>query len=395
MIQSLYLLQFSCFLFSIIMTLILCTSRLQQSHFNRRYETARWMQAGAMVLLTIHYFLQMRFNIRAAHPDWGVMVNVLFYTPAAFLLSSSMLALGTNREGYIRYLVRGGIGCLSIPIVFVIGLLQHQGGPMPIAQSMMHFLFVILMLYYMAVSVLSIRRSMRRVVNETGGEIFAYIKYAQASYLILSTTSVLLLFAIVWTPMLYVVGPLVLICIFLYIQSFVALGYNLESVEDVLNEEIQENEATEAVPTEAAGLKEVQKDTDGTSAEASSTPHPLPSQRTEEIGQAIALWCDGGGFRERETNMITLARYIKASRVELTAYFEFSLHTTFRIWLSDIRLKEAQRLMLEHPEYGNDKISIGCGFSSRSQLYRIFSDKLGMTPGEWRERQKATANAPH
>lgn len=390
MISSLYLLQFSCFIFSIIMALLLCTSRLQQNHSNRRYETARWMQVGAMMLLAIHYFLQMRFSIRATHPDWGVMVNILFYAPAAYLLSSSMLAHDINREGYIRYLIIGGIGCLSIPIVFGIGLIQYQGDPVPIAQSLMHFLFVVLMLYYIAVPVFSIRRSMRRVVNETGGEIFAYIKYAQASYLILCTTSVFLLFAIVWTPMLYVVGPLVLLSIFLYIQSFVAFGYNLESVEEVLNENGKAFEA-EATLTEMPSASDVQQTEAKAATEATEIPHPLPSTRTEEISQAIVQWCEAGGFRERETNMVTLARYIKASRMELTAYFEFSLHTTFRIWLSDIRLKEAQKLMQEHPEYGNDKISIGCGFSSRSQLYRIFSDKLGMTPGEWRERQKASA----
>ena len=343
-----------------------------------------------MALLAIHYFLQMRFSIRAMHPDWGVMVNILFYAPAAYLLSSSMLALDINREGYIRHLIIGGIGCLSIPIVFGIGLLQHQGGPMPMAQSLMHFLFVVLMLYYIAVPVFSIHRSMRRVVNETGGEIVAYIKYAQASYLILCTTSVFLLFAIIWTPMLYVVGPLVLLSIFLYTQGFVALGYNLESVEDVLDESGKTYEAEEpgAEITPASDIQETETNTD---TEATEVPHPLPSARTEDISQAIQQWCEAGGFRERETNMVSLARYIKASRMELTAYFEFSLHTTFRIWLSDIRLKEAQKLMQEHPEYGNDKVSIGCGFSSRSQLYRIFSDKLGMTPGEWRERLKASA----
>ena len=38
-----------------------------------------------------------------------------------------------------------------------------------------------------------------------------------------------------------------------------------------------------------------------------------------------------------------------------------------------------------HPEYNNDTISSNCGFSSRSQLYRIFSDRLGMSPREWYE----------
>ena len=43
-------------------------------------------------------------------------------------------------------------------------------------------------------------------------------------------------------------------------------------------------------------------------------------------------------------------------------------------------------MIAAHPEYSNDTISTSCGFSSRSQLYKIFSDKLGMSPKQWREK---------
>ena len=81
-----------------------------------------------------------------------------------------------------------------------------------------------------------------------------------------------------------------------------------------------------------------------------------------------------------------VSREVFLSRRELSEYFDLHLHSTFRIWLSDIRLAEAQKMIAAHPEYSNDTISSSCGFSSRSQLYKIFSDKLGMSPKQWREK---------
>ena len=88
-----------------------------------------------------------------------------------------------------------------------------------------------------------------------------------------------------------------------------------------------------------------------------------------------------------------LAEYVKLSqqtgisRIRLSQYFDQYLNSTFRVWLSGIRFAEAQRLVKAHPEYNNDTISVYCGFSSRSQLYKIFNDNTGMSPREWREMQ--------
>lgn len=46
----------------------------------------------------------------------------------------------------------------------------------------------------------------------------------------------------------------------------------------------------------------------------------------------------------------------------------------------------AKKMMLDYPDYNNDIISAECGFSSRSYLYRIFKEKEGCTPVEWRAK---------
>lgn len=55
------------------------------------------MLVTAVLLLALHYFLQMRFSIRATTDTGATVVNILFYTPAAFLFSGSVLGLEGDR----------------------------------------------------------------------------------------------------------------------------------------------------------------------------------------------------------------------------------------------------------------------------------------------------------
>ena len=82
--------------------------------------------------------------------------------------------------------------------------------------------------------------------------------------------------------------------------------------------------------------------------------------------------------------MLTLSDNIDITRAELTLYFDKCLDTTFRIWLANIRFEAAKTMMRRFPEYSNDIISAECGFSSRTYLYKIFKEKTGNTPTEWR-----------
>ena len=113
----------------------------------------------------------------------------------------------------------------------------------------------------------------------------------------------------------------------------------------------------------------------------------LSEERIALIQERIDSWCVQRGYKDYSINFMTLSRSLSISKADLAVYFSQRLHTTFRVWLSDIRFRAAQSMMLEHPHYSNDVISAECGFSSRTQLYRIFKAKVGCTPTAWRERQ--------
>ena len=170
--------------------------------------------------------------------------------------------------------------------------------------------------------------------------------------------------AICYRPFLYCVAPLILFSLIFFTITFLGYGYNMIPTEVRLEQETAD---------EPLEVMEVSEDVG------------LASEKISIIESMLASWCDKGGFRDSTVNMPMLSVKLGIPRKELSLYFENYLKSSFRIWLSDIRFKEAQRMLLEECRYSNDTISSECGFSSHAHLYKIFKAKTGFTPGQWRD----------
>ena len=106
------------------------------------------------------------------------------------------------------------------------------------------------------------------------------------------------------------------------------------------------------------------------------------------IKEKLDKWCEELGYKDTTVNMFTLSRSLNISKNELSRYFTSCLNSTFRIWLAEVRFEAAKKMMLDNPDFGNDIISAECGFSSRSNLYRMFKEKEGCSPTAWREKNR-------
>jgi len=78
----------------------------------------------------------------------------------------------------------------------------------------------------------------------------------------------------------------------------------------------------------------------------------------------------------------TLAYYIE-SQVGVSGY---------RQWLTQLRIEEAKRMMLEHPNYSLQTIAQECGYSNNSSLSRAFRSHEGIPPVEWLNKNRKQNN---
>ena len=78
-----------------------------------------------------------------------------------------------------------------------------------------------------------------------------------------------------------------------------------------------------------------------------------------------------------------LREVLPMNRTYLSHFINTEYGCSFFQWANGLRIKEAKRLKLEHPELTAQEISQRCGFSSRQAFYRTFCRETGQTPSEW------------
>ena len=366
--DSLFLLQFACFIFMLINAFIVALSHLHVRWENKRYERSRWMIVVALIGLAIQYVLQMTFGFRAMHDNLGAVINILLYTPCFSLISIGIYNIETTRANLRKMILMCSGIYAAIIVVFCVGISLHHSLYIREGLYLMLTLFCVSVFYciYMIIQEMIRRKNMLETMAAT--DLLPYVRYSRASVIILWLAVLAMPVAIFSTTLLYIVGPAVLLALLFFNLTFIALGNSYIPTEELLDKEEEKQRSGEKKPLQQ-----------------------LPEERRNFIQNSLDQWCMDLGYKDCNVNMLTLSRTLCISKDELSVFFDQYLKTTFRIWLGDIRFNAAKKMMLEFPDYSNDIISAECGFSARTYLYRIFKSKEGCTPTEWREEQVANA----
>ena len=365
--DSLFLLQFACFIFMLINAFFVALSHLHVKWENKRYERSRWMIVVALIGLAIQYAVQMLFGFRAADDSLGAIVNILIYTPCFSLISMGIYNIETTSSKLRKMILMCSGIYAAIIVVFCVGISLHHSLYIREGLYLMLTLFCVSVFYciYMIIQEMIRRKNMLETMAAT--DLLPYVRYSRASVIILWLAVLAMPVAIFSTTLLYIVGPAVLLALLFFNLEFIALGSSYIPTEELLDKE--ENQR----------------------AEEKKPVRQLSEERRNFIQNNLDQWCMDLGYKDCNVNMLTLSHKLCISKSELSLFFDQCLHSNFRIWLSEIRLNAAKKMMLKYPDYSNDIISAECGFSCRTHLYRIFKTKEGCSPTEWRDSQHTDA----
>ncbi len=97
------------------------------------------------------------------------------------------------------------------------------------------------------------------------------------------------------------------------------------------------------------------------------------------MGQAVERWLASGGHLKAGITSPMAADAMSVPRYQLTAWVKASGHTSFTRWMTTLRIEEAKRVLLEHPDWTNEAVADHCGFS-RAYFQKIFKQETGMAP---------------
>ena len=78
-----------------------------------------------------------------------------------------------------------------------------------------------------------------------------------------------------------------------------------------------------------------------------------------------------------------IRQILPLNRTYLSQLINSEYGCSFFQWVNGMRIEEAKRMRMKHPEWTSQEIASRCGFSSLRAFYRTFSRETGQTPNEW------------
>ena len=104
-------------------------------------------------------------------------------------------------------------------------------------------------------------------------------------------------------------------------------------------------------------------------------------------------WQKEKGWRVPVRTVGEAAELLGTDTGTLYAYFRDRMGMDFRTWRNRLRLEDAKRLLLEHPEMEAAEVGRRTGFSNRSNFARQFLAYTGRTPARWREEARMSRDS--
>ena len=240
--DSLFLLQFACFIFMLINAIFVALSHLYVRWVNKRYERSRWMVVFAMIGLAIQYVIQMAFGFRAADDILGAVVNILIYTPCFSLIAMAIYNIETTRANRRKMnLVCGGINAATL-LVFLVGISLHHSLYIKEGLYMMLALFCMSVAYSISMIVREMIRRKKMLETMAATDMLPYVRYSRASVFILFLSSLTMPVVIFSTTLLFIIGPFVLLALLFFNLTFISLGSNYIPTEELLDKEEKYND---------------------------------------------------------------------------------------------------------------------------------------------------------
>lgn len=354
------------------LTMMLAFMLPQWQSDSRVFSRSRWLMTAGTILLPIQFLLQYTLHFRQMGVTQAVMVNLLFFIPAAWLISLAILNM--LRQGHMKWYewIVGLV--IYIMVMATIGVAALTDGQplltdtkeLRTAELISAVLYLAMQAYYCCIDVLELRRLKRALAGYYDQDKSEILDWMAVSITLLGLSGLMAPIAIFWSGGWLLAYSLTLFfTIFYCVISFYSYGVNHARQKELDDAEESANES---------GLND---ETD--------TPS-IDDEERRRIEHAINAWVEQGGHLKNGINMAQVVKEIGVPRYMLTQWLKTTEWELFNPWLTYLRLEEAKKLLKAHPDWSNDTIAERCGFSSRSYFQTVFRKQTGMTPAQYIEK---------
>ena len=350
------------------LTLMLVFMLPLNGEYRRAYNRSRWLMMVGTALLPVQFLLQYTLHFRQMGVEPAVLVNLLFFIPAAWLISLATLNL-LRPKGLNRYDLFVGLGCYVVVVALLFGANPTGGhGVLDVTPRLYYAevaaacIYALMQFHYTGQLWHEFRRVRLALDSYFDRERHGVIRWMRNSTMLLSLSAVFAPMVIFWSgPLLAVYSLIIFVDITYTVISF--YGYGLDHRHLLVLQEVE---------------RSMQEDECG---EMEGNGHELHDMK--RVGAAVERWLAKGGHLRCGITIQTVAGEIGIPRYQLSTWLRTTPQGLFNPWLTSLRIEEAKQLMMLHPEWSNDIIAERCGFNTRNYFQQVFKKLTGQTPAQF------------
>ena len=330
------------------------------------YLCSRRMMGVAILLLAANYSIHFFCGIRFKDVDAAILINLCPYFLCYWLFSSALITLLdrfyiTRRRTFVHI----GLWIIFSLLACIVLMTFPKG---PIKTTALFGLSAWLVIYGLVLA----RRILRayhkaiNIFNDTNSDdIGAYIRWLSVF------TYWAIIFGVGCGILTFLPNRYVYVWILSSVPFYIYLfhcyqNYLLfyERVEHAMESEVTPDLVTEETKTE-------QK--------------PDSPIYHAEIAEKIKEWIANEGYVHPGLTIKELSDAFLTNRTYLSEFIRTEYGTTFRDWITGLRIEYAKRLLVENPKLIIADVSEQSGFMSPSHFIRLFKENEGCTPNKWRK----------
>jgi AraC-like DNA-binding protein len=111
-------------------------------------------------------------------------------------------------------------------------------------------------------------------------------------------------------------------------------------------------------------------------------------EKAVALKQSLDRWIADRGYTKSDVGIEQIAAELGTDLYFLRNYFRTRMSSDFRSWRSELRIREAQRIMDEEPELSVTQVGERVGIADRSNFRILFCKIAGMSPSQYKSESE-------
>lgn len=174
-----------------------------------------------------------------------------------------------------------------------------------------------------------------------------------------------------------------------WLVQFYVVGMNLYILVNIINYASEYETLMKANCDEEEEEEEEEKEEE-TGKEKSEEANPKKAF-IETLRPRVTEWIQEKSYLQEQFTIDDLATRLYTNKTYLSTFIKEEFGMNFSSWIASLRLKEAKKMMSEHPDARLKDIAYNVGFSSLPYFSSVFAKSEGVTPSVWMKERGRNA----